>query len=164
MPVKAPGGPTACSVWRATFSMKELVWNSALQPSTRNQTHVRVSPSCVVPLITSTSDSLPVFSLCTSCVQKTRYSSRSHCPPAHTHTQKSLGFLGCYSTVQEAIGSGVELNSLCVIFRVWSTLPSVSPTKRVQPLWSPVFPLGCSVRSQVWEGVPRRPGTAKMHR
>lgn len=81
----------------------------------------------------------------------------------HTHTQKSLGFLGCYSTVQEAIGSGVELNSLCVIFRVWSTLPSVSPTKRVQPLWSPVFPLGCSVRSQVWEGVPRRPGTAKMH-
>lgn len=41
--VKAPAGPTACSVWRATCSMTELAWNSALQVITRSQTRARVS-------------------------------------------------------------------------------------------------------------------------
>lgn len=49
MLVKAPWGPTACSVWRAVFSTKELVWNSAPQLSTRSQIRARVS-SWVLPL------------------------------------------------------------------------------------------------------------------
>lgn len=43
MLAKVPKGLTACSAWKATFSTKELVWKSALQVSTGNQTCARVS-------------------------------------------------------------------------------------------------------------------------
>lgn len=54
---------------------------------------------------------------------------------------------------------------LCLcLFRVWSALPSVPPSRQVQPLPSPVLPPGQSLCSQMWAEVLCRRGTAQVHR
>lgn len=54
---------------------------------------------------------------------------------------------------------------LCLYpFRVWSALPSVPPSRQVQPLPSPVLPPGQPLCSQMWAETLRRRGTAAVHR